>query len=90
VTLTLTLKLDNDKLSGLLKTQRGIADPVTEFILEPVIDGNKISFDVIQKFGGNEVPITFQGILEGDTFTGWQLMNFGSQNRDMRWQAKRR
>ena len=90
VTSTLTLKLDNDKLSGLLKTQRGNADPVTEFILEPVTDGNKISFDVIQKFGGNEVPMTFHGILEGDTMTGWQLMNFGGQNRDLRWQAKRK
>ena len=87
---TLTMKLDNGKLSGLLQTQRGNADPVTEVILDPVTDGNKISFDVIQKFGGNEVPMTFQGILEGDTITGWQLMEFRGQNRDTRWQAKRK
>lgn len=90
VSATLTLKLKDDKLSGLLQTQRGHADLVTEFILDPVREGNKISFDVIQKYGGNEVPMTFQGILEGNTITGWRLMDFRGQNRDLRWQAKRK
>jgi len=90
VSSTLTLKLDSGKLSGLLKRQRGNSDPVTQFILDPVMDGNKISFDVIQKFGDNEVPMTFHGILEVDSITGWQLMEIGGQNRDTRWQAKRK
>jgi hypothetical protein len=45
---------------------------------------------VIQRFGGNEVLMTFQGILEGDTITGWQLMEFRGQDRDTRWQARRK
>ena len=34
--------------------QRGLEFPATEFILDPVLDGNRISFDVIQTFGGNQ------------------------------------
>ncbi|MEJ7594280.1 MAG: hypothetical protein WKF77_22315 [Planctomycetaceae bacterium] len=45
---------------------------------------------MIQKFGGNEIPMTFQGILDGDTITGWQLMEFRGQTRDTGWQAKRK
>jgi hypothetical protein len=84
------MKQEDGKLSGLLQTQRGNADSTTEVILDAVTEGNKISFDVIQKFGGNEIPMTFHGILEGDTITGWQLMDFRGQHRDTRWQAQRK
>ncbi len=61
---TLTLKVDGGKLSGEISSPRGKV-PVTE----GSIDGGKISFTVVRKGNGDEIPIRFTGSVKGDTMS---------------------
>ena len=59
---TLTLKDDGGKLSGEFASARGKAP-----LADGVIDGNRITFRVIRKGNGDEIPITFTGTVEDET-----------------------
>ena len=86
---TLTLASSDGRISGTYQSRRGDADPTKSDLLDPVMDGNKIVFDVTTSFRDREFTSTFQGIVTSGGIEGWQMTNFGGQARDSRWHAER-
>ncbi|MCA9136148.1 MAG: hypothetical protein KDB00_05300 [Planctomycetales bacterium] len=88
-TSTLRLAFVDGKLSGEYSVQRGDADPTSTPIINPVMDGNKVVFDVTVPFGNRDFSFTLAGVVSDEGINGWQMMDFGGQNRDSRWNASR-
>jgi hypothetical protein len=61
-TTTFNFKVDGSKLSGSVATQRGDA-PITE----GKVDGDNISFTQTLSFNGNDITMTYKGVVKGDT-----------------------
>lgn len=61
-TTTFTFKADGAKLTGSVTTQRG-DDPISD----GKVDGDNISFAQTLSFGGNDVKITYKGVVKGNT-----------------------
>jgi hypothetical protein len=59
---TLDLKLEGDRLSGTLASDRGKA------LLETgKVNGDEVSFSLLRKGNGDEIPVNFSGKIEGAT-----------------------
>jgi enterochelin esterase-like enzyme len=86
---SLTLAMDDGKLSGSMQSKRADEEAATVDIARPVLVGNKLIFDVTRKFGDREFTSTYQGIVHKDRIAGWQLMEFRGTPRDFAWQATR-
>jgi hypothetical protein len=86
---TLTVESKDGKISGTYAVQRGDENPTTTELLDPVMKGNKLIFDVTTSFRDREFTSTLQGIVSDDGINGWRLMNFGGQARDASWNARR-
>jgi hypothetical protein len=61
-TTTFTFKADGANLTGSVGTQRG-DNPISD----GKIDGDNISFAQVLNFNGNEVKMTYKGVVKGDT-----------------------
>jgi hypothetical protein len=59
---TFTFKADGAKLEGSVANQRGDT-PITE----GKVDGDKISFVQVMNFNGNEMKMSYTGVVKGDT-----------------------
>ena len=59
---TLELKLDGDRLSGTLSSDRGKAQIETG-----KLTGDEISFSLLRRGNGDEITVNFWGKLEGAT-----------------------
>ncbi len=61
---------------------------VTKQVLQAVeLEGNKLTVDVMTRFRDNEMPTTFQGIVQDGKIVGWRMSKFRGQQRDSRWEA---
>lgn len=61
-TTTFTFKASGAKLEGTVANQRG-ENPITE----GKVDGDKISFVQVMNFNGNEMKMTYTGVVKGDS-----------------------
>jgi hypothetical protein len=61
-TQTFTLKQDGSNLTGAIAGGRG-----DQTISEGKVDGNNISFVTVLSFNGNEIRISYKGVIKGDT-----------------------
>lgn len=86
---TLHVESENGQLSGSYEIQRGDQPATRTELLEPMMQGNKLIFDVITTFGERQFTSTYQGIVSPQGITGWRLTDFGGQSRDSRWTADR-
>ena len=59
-----SLKQDGEKLSGVVKSQRG------EFPLEGTLKGKDVILKWTTKFQDNDLPITLNGVLDGGAMKG--------------------
>jgi hypothetical protein len=59
---TLDLKLEGDRLSGTLASDRGTAR-----IEDGKVSGDDVSFSLLRKGNGDEIRVTYQGKVEGGT-----------------------
>ena len=89
VSSTLRLAMTDGKLEGTLETRRGDQEPAAVDIQSPILEGNKLLFDVTQRFGDREFTASYQGIVGKDGIRGWQLMEFNGAPRDSEWRATR-
>lgn len=89
ITSQIEIKSVDGKITGSYRSQRGDAEPITSPLLDPVMEGNKLIFDITSRFRDREFTSTYQGIVSDREIKGWQLMNFGGQPRDFEWQAER-
>lgn len=76
------------KLSGTHEIRRQDADPVTTEIIEPVLEGNKLIFDVKLNFRDREFTMTYQGIVSDRGIDGW-LTTARPRGGDSGWHAVR-
>ena len=61
-TITLTFKVDGDKLTGT------VSNPMGELpISDGKVEGDNISFNQVLSFGGNDVTLKYTGTVKGDT-----------------------
>ena len=61
-TQTLTLKANGKQLTGTMEGGRGGAVNISD----GTVDGNNVSFKVVQEFGGNSFTQTFKGAVAGN------------------------
>jgi len=61
-TQTFTLKQDGPALTGTIAGGRG-----DQTISEGKVDGDNISFVTVLNFNGNEIRVSYKGVLKGDT-----------------------
>ena len=61
---TLTFKQDGEKLSGVVKSQRG------ERPVEGTVKGKDVTIKWTTKYEDNDLPITLTGTLDGGTMKG--------------------
>jgi len=86
---TLTLKLENDKLTGKVESPgRGGGDPITTEIKDGKINGSEISFTVTREFNGNSFSTKYSGKLADGVIKGKMESERGGQTQSRDWEAK--
>lgn len=88
-TYKVSIEEKDGKLTGTCETQRGEAPATTIELANPVLDGNKLIFDLHREFNGRPFTVTYQGIVVNNEINGWAMMEFRGNPRDSRWSAKR-
>jgi hypothetical protein len=81
---TLKLKLDGDKLTGMISGRGG-----ETAITDAKIKGDEISFEVTREFNGNKVTSKYNGKISGDTIKGKMEFERQGQQQSRDWEAKR-
>jgi opacity protein-like surface antigen len=61
-TTTFTFKADGAKLEGTVANQRG-ENPISE----GKVDGDKVTFAQVMNMNGNDMKMTYTGVVRGDT-----------------------
>lgn len=78
---TLKLKLEGDKLSGMLTGRDGKETAIEE----PSFKDGEVKFQITRERDGNKIVIKYSGKISGDTITG--KSENGDRSRD--WKAER-
>jgi hypothetical protein len=84
INVTLTLKLEGDKLTG--TTKRGDMETKIE---EGKFKDGEVSFQVTRERDGNKFVVKYKGKLTGDEIKGKIMVNFMGQDNEIDWNAKR-
>ena len=61
-TMTFNFKAEGTKLSGTVANMRGESP-----IADGKVDGDNISFAQVLEFNGNEIKLSYKGVVKGDT-----------------------
>jgi hypothetical protein len=77
---SMTLKVDGDKLTGTMDSQRGSVE-----IQDGKVHGDEISFSVTRRFQDNEVKIQYKGKVSGNEMKLTMTMG----DREMEMTAKK-
>jgi hypothetical protein len=88
---TLKLKMEGDKLAGVIVGNRG--GTATETKIEMAkLTGDELSFQVTRERQGNSFTTKYKGKISGDTITGKMTTpgRDGGEARDRDWEAKRK
>jgi hypothetical protein len=80
----LKLKRDRDKLSGLI-----VGDDKEVKITDGKFKDGEVTFKAVRVRGGQEVLVSYKGKLSGDTIKGTIAVDFGGQEFNLAWEAKR-
>jgi hypothetical protein len=83
--MTLTLKLDGDRLTGALLGRDGRDMPITDAGYK---DG-RLSFTIIRQREGRKLTAKFTGKVRGDLISGQTVFEQEGQSRRRDWQAHR-
>ena len=85
----LSLKSEGAAFSGSLSTKRGEGEPTMAPVTNIKVEGNRLTLQTTSMIRDRELPITMQGIVDGDKITGWSMTSVAGHQRDTRWQAAR-
>jgi len=81
---TLTLEFKDGKLTGTMASDEGELE-----ISEGEVDGNVVAFEVIMERQGLEIPLYFEGKVEGDSIDGFIEVEFAGNVREFPWKPTR-
>ena len=82
---TLTLKLEGDKLTGSMPGRDNQSTPISDGTFKD----NKLSFSVTRERDGQKFTTKYNGTLSGDTITGKTERERDGQKTSTDWVAKR-
>jgi hypothetical protein len=86
---TLTLQLENSKLTGKLAAP-GRGGQVNETaITEGKLEGGGISFLIVREFNGNSITNKYDGKIEGDKIHGTIHFTRNGEDQSRDWEASR-
>lgn len=86
---TLVLKVSGTAVTGTLSAPaRGGKTTDTE-ITDGKLDGDKLSFNVVRKYGTNEVTMTYSGVVSENMIKGTTSYERNGEKRSNKWTAKR-
>ena len=87
---TLTLKADDEKLTGKLTSPgRGGGEPRTTEISNGKVMDSNISFQITRQRQTNTFVMTYTGKVSGDSITGTVAFERNGETRSREWTAKR-
>ena len=86
---SLTLKMEDSKLTGKLSAPGRDGQSNATAISDAKVDGDTLSFTVVREFNGNSNTNKYSGKISADKITGKMdsVRNGEAQSRD--WEAKR-
>lgn len=84
VDVSLTLKLEGEKLTG--TTKRGDMESKIE---DGKFKDGEVSFKIVRERDGNKIEIKYKGKLTGDEIKGKISASFMGMDFDLDWNAKR-
>lgn len=87
---TLTLKLEDSKLTGTISAPGRGGQAVETPVSDIKVDGDNISFDIVRHFNGNSTTNKYSGKIADGKITGkmeYNNRNGEAQSRD--WKAQR-
>ena len=85
IELTLKLKQEGDKLTGVYVGRNNTESPIEE----GTIKDNVVSFKIVREFNGNKFTMKYSGTLSGDTIKGKTSFDRDGQAQERDWEAKR-
>ncbi|MBI4662385.1 MAG: hypothetical protein HY735_26495 [Verrucomicrobia bacterium] len=87
---TLKLKLEGEKVTGMLSTPGRQGGQARETTIENgKLKGDEVSFTVTREFGGNKFVSKYTGKISGDTLKGKMAFERDGQSQERDWEAKR-
>ena len=86
---TLTLKVDDTKLTGSVSAPGRDGQPVVSPIADGKVDGDKISFNLVRSYNGNSNTNAYNGTVTADAITGKLEFTRNGETQSRDWVAKR-
>ncbi len=86
---TLTLKVDDAKLTGSVSAPGRDGQPVVTPIADGKVDGDKISFNLVRSYNGNSNTNAYTGTVSSDAITGKLEFTRNGETQLRDWVAKR-
>jgi hypothetical protein len=84
-TAELTIKKDGDKLAGTMNWP----DQKEEKLKDVKLKDSTLTFSAVRKFMGNEIPIDFKLMIDGDKLKGKGAAEFGGNKQEFDIEGKR-
>lgn len=84
-TATLTIKKDGDKLAGTMNWP----DQKDEKVKELKLKDSTVTFSVVRKFMGSDIPVDYKLTIDGDKIKGKGSSDFGGQKQEFDITGKR-
>jgi hypothetical protein len=84
-TVTLTIKKDGDKLAGTMTWP----DQKDEKLKDVKLKDGILTYSAVRKYMGNEIPIDFKLMIDGDKFKGKATSEFGGGKQEFDIEGKR-
>jgi hypothetical protein len=86
---TLTLKVEDTKLTGKVSVPGRDGNAVETPIADGKVDGDNISFDLVRQFNGNSSTNKYTGAVTADAITGKVESSRNGETQSRKWEAKR-
>jgi len=87
--MTLTLKVDGEKLTGKLASPGREGQAVETEISDAKLKGEEVTFSVTREFNGNKMTSKYKGKVTADTIKGKIESERNGQPQSRDWEAKR-
>lgn len=88
-TSTLTLSVQDSKLTGKISAPGRDGQAVETAISEGKVDGDNISFDLVRQYNGNSSTNKYAGTITADEIAGTIEFNRNGETQTRKWEAKR-
>jgi hypothetical protein len=85
---TLTLKVEDTKLTGKLSVSGRDGQALETPIADGTVDGDNISFDLVREYNGNSSTNKYTGAVTADAITGKIEFNHNGETQSRKWEAK--